>query len=310
MFKKTFCHLITLAFVICSASALYLSASAQGAPVNAGYPNDMKPGSVLFFNRYTSNANNPQQGDTQINITNTSQTLAIDIHLFFVDGSSCSIADAFISLTPNGTTSFLISEFDPGVQGYLVAVAVADGPTQFNFLIGDEYIRETDGRTANLGAVAIAKRSAGGVESNQEGALLRFNGIEYEQLPATVALSSFNSQTSDSTLVHLYSPTSNLIIGNPVSTNVFTLVYDDVERSFSTTVNLVCYRSFTLGILRISGGSLNAIVPTGRTGWVRFQGGSRPLLGASLQRGPVFVGGHNLHTVTLLSSYTITVPSF
>ena len=310
MFKKNIHNLMTFAFAICAAVAFSTPASAQ-YPIGNSHLSDMKPGSVLFFNRYTSNANNPQQGDTQINITNTSQNEAVSIHLFLVDGSSCSIADAIISLTANGTTSFLMSDFDPGVQGYIVAVAVADGPTRFNFLIGDEYIKESDGRTANLGAVAFAKRSPGSVIATDEGtATLFFNDVDYERLPASVALSSFNSQTTDNTLVHLYSPSSNLVIGAPTTATVFTLVYDDAERPFSTTVSTVCYRTFTLSTLRVSGGSVNAIIPAGRTGWIRFAGGGRPLLGASIQRGPVFVGGHNLHALTLLSSYAITVPSF
>jgi len=313
MTQQIFRRLTNLAFAV-SAVALFGSvALAQTYPIGASHLSDIKPGSVLFYNKYTSNPSNPQQGDTQINITNTNQNSAVDIHLFLVDGSTCSIADSFVSLTANQTTSFLMSDFDPGVTGYLVAVAVAGGaPTQFNWLIGDEYIRESETRVANLAAVSIAKVSPNDVISNGDGtASLIFNGVEYERLPATVALSSFNSQTDANTQVNIYVPSSNLIVGAaPSSTTIFTLVYDDTERVFSTTTRVVCYTTLQLTSLRVAGGSLNTIVPTGRTGWIRFNGGSRPLLGASVQTGPVFSGGHNLHALTLLPTYTILVPDF
>ena len=147
MTQQIFRRLINMAFAI---GALTLFSSVAFAQ----FPNDMKPGSVLFFNKYTSNPSNPQQGDTQVNITNTNQNSEVAIHLFLVDGGTCSVADSFVLLTANQTTSFLLSDFDPGIQGYIVAVAVSGGlPTQFNWLIGDEYIHDTDGRLANLGAV-------------------------------------------------------------------------------------------------------------------------------------------------------------
>ena len=83
-----------------------------------------------------------------------------------------------------------------------------------------------------------------------------------------------------------------------------------MERVFSTTTRVICYSTFQLSILRIAGGNINNIVPSGRTGWVRFNGNGRPLLGASIQRGPVFAGGHNLHTLSLLNTYTIQIPAF
>jgi hypothetical protein len=216
-------------------------------------------------------------------------------------------------LTANQTTSFLASDFDPGIQGYIVAVAVSGGlPTQFNWLIGDEYIHEIDGRLANLAAVAIARVSPDdGVPTADGVASLVFDGVDYERLPASVGLSSFNSQATDNTQVNLYVPSPNLLVGSaPSSTSVFTLVYDDTERVFSTTTRLVCYTTLQLGSLRIAGGNINSIVPSGRTGWIRFNGGGKPLLGASIQRGSVFSGGHNLHTLSLLSSYTILIPAF
>jgi len=41
------------------------------------------------------------------------------VHLFFVDGATCSIADSLVCLTPNQTASFLASDIDPGTTGYI-----------------------------------------------------------------------------------------------------------------------------------------------------------------------------------------------
>lgn len=313
MAQQMFRRLINLALIISALALVSTAALAQSYPLGSSHLSDIKPGSVLFFNRYTSNPSNPQQGDTQINLTNTSQNLDTTVHLFLVDGSTCSVADSFVSLTPNQTTSFLMSDFDPGVQGYVVAVAVNGGlPTQFNWLIGDEYIRETDGRAYNLPAISIAKRSAGDIESDGNStAVMTFNGVEYEQLPASAAVSSFNSQATDSTQLLVYIPSPNLIIGATLTTNsIFTLIYDDTERVFSTNVRVVCYGTINLSSLRIAGGAISTIIPAGRTGWIRFNGGGRPVLGATVQRGPVFTGGHNFHTLTTLSSYQIAIPAF
>ena len=283
-------------------------------PVNS-VMSDIKPGSVLFFPKYTSNPSSPQSGDTQINITNTSATTGVALHLFAIDGSTCSVADSFVGLTPNQTASFLVSDFDPGITGYMVVLVIGnDGPGQFNFLIGSEYIRESDGRSAFLPAYTVARISnVPSVLDANGNAILAFNGTEYERLPNVLALDSFNSQTTDNTQVNILSPGNNLINGDsPGSNSLFTLVYDDAEHAFSTSVRVVCYNTFNLTSLRVTGGSggINSVVPTGRTGWVRFSTNSRPIMGAMLSRGPVFTGGHNLHILGVMNSYSITVPNF
>lgn len=312
MTQQTFRRLINFLFAL-GALTLFSSVALAQYPIGNSHLSDMKPGSVLFFNKYTSDPGNPQQSDTQINITNTSQNDDADIHLFLVDGSTCSIADSFVGLTKNQTTSFLVSDFDPGVTGYIVAVAVSGGtPTRFNWLIGDEYIRENDGRQANLAAVAIAKRSPGDVTTSGDGtASLIFNDAEYERLPNSVALSNFNSQVTDNTQVNIYIPSPSLIGSEaPSASTIFTIVYDDIENPFSTSIRIVCYTTFQLRNLRVAGGNINTIVPADRNGWIRFNGNGSALLGASIQRGPVFMGGHNLHALTLAPSYTIVVPAF
>lgn len=306
MTQQVFWSPIKPALIIIALLLLSTAAFAQG-PINIS---DMRPGSVLFFNRYTSNANNAQLGDTQINITNVNQGESAAIHLFFVDGSTCTVADFGLSLTPNQTMSFLMSDYDPGVQGYIVAVATdGSAPTQFNYLIGTAFIRENDGKQAVLQAISLVKLSPGSVDTNDDGNnVLRFNGSEYERLPSALAVTNFNSETSTSNLLIIYSPSRDLIFGSAEAVSIFTLLFDDSERSISGGFTVRCYRADTLSVI-FSRGGINRHIPAGRTGWIKLNATSRPLLGSLISRGPVFAGGYNLSAVTLLSSYEIAIPS-
>lgn len=311
MIQKLFRCLTHSAFVVCAVALMSAAAFAQ-YPIGQSSIGDMKPGSVLFFSRYTSNPVNPAMGDTQINITNVNQNSGINVHLFLVDGASCSIADSFVGLTQNQTASFLVSDFDPGISGYIVAVATGGGgPTQFNSLIGSEFIRENNGITAYLQAMTVAKRSAGDVLPDAEGqTILKFDGVDYEQLPSALAVATFNSQTVDSNYLSIFSPSNNLVIGGVVNTNVFTLLYNDAEVAISSSFTVSCYRYESFLSLFNRGGGINRHVPSGRTGWIRMTASGRPILGSVFGKGPVFVGGHNLHALQLLGSYSIVVPFF
>lgn len=269
-------------------------------------PNDIKPGSVLFFNRYTSSSSDPSLEDTQINITNTHPTQAVTLHLFAIEGNSCSVADSFLSLTPNQTAQFFASDFDPGVQGYLVAVAFSGfTPRQFNFLTGTAYIWQADGRQADLPAVAVQKLN-GAVSDNGDGTVnLNFDGSNYGRLPGTVALSNFNSQVTDNTSLYMYSP-RNLFIGDNATINVFALVYNEVEVPGSTSFSIRCYTEVRLRNLRVIG-TINGFIPAGSVGWIKMSA-SRPLLGASLSSNGQFAGGRNLTCLSLFPSWTVVVP--
>jgi hypothetical protein len=306
MTQRSFRRLANLLFVLAALAFFNSLASAQNSL------GDLRPGSVLFFNRYTSNPNSPQQNDTQINITNTNPDEPATIHLFFVDGATCSIADFILSLTPSQTVSFLMSDLDPGISGYMVAVAT-DGsvPTQFNWLIGSAFIREGDGRQATLPAITVAKLSPGPIDPLDDGTYsLFFNGADYERLPNALAATSFNSGTTDSNNLIVYSPTSDLTTGSTSSTNIFSLVYDDQENSLSSSFSVHCYRADNFSTLFNRNGGINRHVPAGRSGWIKLSTTGRPLLGSVISSGPVFSGGYNLPAVSSLSSFVMKIPVF
>src|SRR6185369_2279008 len=155
--SRKLAHALLALFALVIMSSFALAADPGLALPASSEVSDQKQGSVLVYNSYTSGATSGNTQNTRINITNTSTASSVSVHLFFVS-DGCSIADSFICLTATQTATFLASDVDPGVSGYIVAVATdANGcPRAFNWLIGDEYIKFTTGHAANLGAEAFA----------------------------------------------------------------------------------------------------------------------------------------------------------
>ncbi|HKE03114.1 MAG TPA: hypothetical protein VKE91_03595, partial [Blastocatellia bacterium] len=133
-----------------SCAGLAVSANAQNIPGLPGGAavaaqglgvSENKLGSVLFFNYYTSDAASSQV-DSRVNITNVNSVQDVVVHIFFVDSVTCNIADSFLCLTGNQTSSFATSDIDPNVTGYIVVVAVDSlgRPASFNYLAGDELV--------------------------------------------------------------------------------------------------------------------------------------------------------------------------
>ncbi len=287
---------------------------------------DQKEGSVLFYPIYTSDATNSNSQNTRLNITNTSGTEKVTVHLFAVDGASCAVLDAFLCLTPNQTSSFLASDFDPGNTGYLIAVAVDDNngiPRAFNELIGDEYVKFSSGHQANLSAVAIASSMIfpAGPNPNVTTATLRFDGMNYNRLPRILVADSIGSRAEgNSTMLVVNRIGGDMTTSGALIGNLNGQLYDDAENSFSFTANVAsCQlrrlldntfpRTFT---------PFDRVLPAGRTGWMKFWTvNDTALLGAQINFNPnasssagAFNQGHNLHHLTLTDAVTLVIPVF
>jgi len=285
--------------------------------------NDQKPGSVLIFNIYTSSTNANQQ-NTRINLTNTNTNLSSFVHLFFVDGTSCSVADSILCLTPNQTTSFLASDLDPGSTGYIVAIAI-DGngcPTNFNYLIGDEYVKFATGHAANLGAESISA-IAGGLplcDSNSVTATLAFDGVSYNVVPRVLAVDNIPSRADgNDTLLILNRIGGNLATGPNTLGTIFGLLYDDSESvlSFSVTGSCQLRNSLSSTFPRTTP-RFEQFIPSGRSGWMRlFSQSDIGITGAAINfnanagtSAGAFNQGHNLHALTSTSTATYSIPVF
>src|SRR5262249_12295218 len=246
---------------------------------------------------------------------------------FFVDGSNCSVADSFICLTQNQTASFLASDVDPGVSGYIVAIATfsSGDPVRFNFLIGDEYVKYATGHQANLGAIAFSKLTDANVESTDGSlAAIFFDGLilagSYNRTARVVADDNIPSRADgNDTLLILNRVGGNLAIGAATLGPLFGILYDDAETAASFTFSGGCqFRSSINNTFPRTAPRVETFIPKGRTGWMKIYSLSDVgILGAAINMNTnadasagAFNGGHNLHHLTLSAAANLTIPIF
>ncbi|HWQ36072.1 MAG TPA: S8 family serine peptidase [Blastocatellia bacterium] len=294
-------------------------------PATSGL-SDQRAGSVLVYNIYTSSISNPAQENTRINLTNISAQEAATVHIFFVDGRSCSVADSLICLSPNQTAMILASDVDPGVTGYIIAVAVDSDtglPRAFNCLIGDEYVKFSSGHTANLGAEAIPALMIypAGANPNVDTATLRFDGMNYAMLPRVLAVDSLPSQVDgNSTLLIVDRIGGDLRSSLDPLGPMFAILYDELEHPFSFQFTGSCQflSVFNNTSFPRTTPRLNQILPAGAVGWMRFRTvADAAMLGAVINFNRsagasqnAYNQGHNLHKLTLTGAASLTVPVF
>lgn len=292
-----------------------------GQPIQPGVaPGDQFSGSVLAFPVYTSSASSPQSQNTRITITNAEPARAVFVHLFFVS-EACAVADSFICLTAQQTTHFLASDIDPGTTGYLIAVATDNTgcPANFNFLIGSEFVKFASGHSANLPAQAFA--ALPGWQACATGAMsatIQFDGVRYSQAARTVAISNLSSRgDGNETVIFVNRLGGDFRTGASTVGTISGLLYDDAENVVSLTRSGGCQLRMELtSCFPCPGPRLEQFIPPGRTGWLRlFSQSDVGLFGASIvvnsntrSTANAFNQGHNLHTLTLTNSATITVP--
>jgi uncharacterized repeat protein (TIGR01451 family) len=282
---------------------------------------DQRPGSILIFPLYISDAASPNSQNTRISITNIDTSRPAYLHLFFIDGSTCSVADNFLCLTANQTSSFLVSDLDPGVAGYLIVVAVDSSgcPTKFNFLIGDEYVKLASGHAANLGAEAVVAINPPSCSTSTNTAPIRFDGNEYSLLGRVIVADNIPSVADgNSTLLVIDRIGGDLTSSATTIGALFGILYNDAENAFSFSVTqgscqlrTVLSQNFPRTTPRFPD-----VVPAGRTGWMKFwintPSNEAALIGATINANPNssgYNGGHNLHKLTL-GSATLTIPLY
>ena len=190
-------------------------------PVNQIEVSDQKPGSVLVYPYYTSNAQT--RADTRITLTNLMGTLnavpgglgngGIFVHIFFLRGSDCQQSDLYVCLTKGASISFKTSDQDPETTGYIIAVAVdMNGlPISWNALIGNAFVSAGD-NVGNYGAEAFAAISPAGTPTTSASfaagpatAVLGFNaGVDID--PTAAVFISGYDRGADQFAVEIQSP--------------------------------------------------------------------------------------------------------
>lgn len=281
---------------------------------------DQKPGSVLFFNRYTSNASNAAREDTTINLTNTNPTTTAYVRFFLINGATCQPTELQICLAPRETVSYLMSDLDPGVKGYIIAIAtnLQGEPIQFNWMTGNSIIKQpasniTGSYSAFLSAVAIAKRKEGKVANTNGLAELVFDDVNYDRLPGQIAFDSVPSQAgaTNSTVLAIYRPITDLS-GLTTSTSIQVTGWGQNNQgqvaTSNGTLSSACYSDVLMGTFRLQPTPISQLLPSRTTGW--FAASSTdllPLLGAQFNSGE-FNGGSNARPLSFTTEYKIKIP--
>jgi hypothetical protein len=312
----TICFLLALPVM----SATALAQSPPGAPIPKDSAlSDQKAGSVLIFNLYASSATAPENEDTRISITNTSADSAVVVRLIFVNGASGEVSNKFACLASSQTTTVFASNLDPGVTGYLIAVAVErqfGTPIGFNYLIGQADVKLASGHAARLNAVAIA--ALFGYISSQtpeDGAQLNFDGVSYNRIPRTLTLTGIPGYNDGNyTLLVINRLGGDLRKGGMATIgSVSGNIYDPVSNPFPFTFTAGCQvRGILSDIFPRMAPHFPQIIFPGTTGWMRFwsnsqddsfSSGGRGVLGAAITFNSIpnraFNGGVNLNAETL-----------
>lgn len=301
-------------------------ATAPGILPSSTEAGEGRAGSVLIYNFYTSDPVRPSQQNTRLSLTNTDSTRDVAVHLFFIDGSTCSISDRYVCLTASQTFSFLATDIDPGTTGFLIAVAtdLATGcPINFNLLIGHAQVKMTDGYAANLPAIGVAA-IAGGLPFCNPSSLtstLAFDGVSYSRLGRVLAASSLSSRIDGNrTLLVLNRIGGDLQNSVPPVGSIFGVLFDDAEvgRSFSFAAPTCQFRQELSNSFPRTNPPYETVISAGRAGWMKLWAtADTALTGVILNRNPLsqsqgsaFEHGRNLHHLTLSSGASITIPIF
>lgn len=330
--SRIYSHVFSVWVLLLLAVSARAADPGQGVPANSAV-SDQKAGSILVYNVYTSSITSFLMQNSRISVTNTSDSVPAFVHLFFVDGASCSVADSYACLTPNQTISFLASDLDPGITGYLVVVAVNQQgcPVKHNFLIGDVYVKFASGHTGNLAAVSIAAQfeSFTACTASSNTATMVFDSPatpnSYNYLPRTVAISNIADRaTGNDMLLILNRVGGNLGTGIGGLGSLFGILYDDGENGFSYTFSASScqFRSSLSNNFPRTSPRFETIITAGRSGWSKINADNPNfgLFGATFNSNPntaaaanAFNGAHNLHVMTLNntgSAVSLTIPVF
>jgi hypothetical protein len=214
-----------------------------------------------------------------------------------------------------------MSDLDPGVRGYIVAVATNQmgEPAQFNWLTGNTIVRQPSATiggyfTYLLNAIAIAKRKEGEVKANMgTTAELIFDDVNYDRLPLQSAFDGVRSQVNaaNSTALALYRPLPDLSAGTAnASIQLTAWGRNDANQVTNTagSVTTACYADFPVSQLRLQPLTVAQLLPSGATAWFAVStSDQQPLMGAMFNSGQ-FNGGGNARALSYAAEYRIKVP--
>ncbi len=284
---------------------------------------DHKIGSILIYNYYTSDVSQPASKNTQIKLTNTSDTAEVTVRMSLIDGQTGNISIVFFCLAANQTINFLASEYDPSVTGYIIAVAVdkiTGCPVKANVLMGGAYVKLPTGHSANLSAVAVSAIAATPATCTVGGttATINFDGVAYSRLPRLLAIDNLSSlKDGNNSILVLNRVGGNLISSAPSIGAVSGKIYDAgrIAEDFNFTASTPqSSNTFSANFPRIGPKKLDLFIPSGQSGWMKVGADSNiGLTGVLFNFNAVrsqyaYNGGNNLQAVTLAGAVTLDIP--
>ena len=289
---------------------------------------DQKAGSLLVYPFYTSRAQDKR--DTRVSISNIGPQ-AVTVHMFMLDGSSCSQADQFVCLTPNASIAFKASELDPEVTGWVMAVAVDNltgYPITANSLIGNALVSDGD-YVGNYGAEAFwSKGDPSTINPATSGAFgtatLNFNGGDttapavggYDFLPSQFAVELQSTNDSTGQKLVTVGMVGDITLGSPKGAGQVGIgqIYNGNEKpfgSFSKILNDGCQATAVISasVPRVPLGMMY-LIPAGQVGTMKFfTGGGVGLLLTPKTLGNKWNGIRSLHKISTVSK-TLIIPVF
>lgn len=303
---------------------------------------DQKPASLLVFPYYNTQLVGATQNNARIAITNTHESQQVFVHMFFLEGASCTPSDFFICLTANGGITMFANDIDPNNVGYILAVAV-DGLTGFpiahNALIGNAFINAVIGTDLYIGNYSAEGFAAFGAPSTNAGgvATLNFNGgpttnpptAGYDLIPNQFAIQIQNATvapgqrivmaglTGDMTIPDPNNPNNSSVTGAGQSGTGRVISEGEIPYSFTRFLLQGCQ---SIGLITTTSPRLAAplatIIPATQTGQMRI--GVTAAVGlimtpqsTNLAAQRQYIGIRTLHKVGLApATTTLVIPTF
>jgi hypothetical protein len=205
----------------------------------------------------------------------------------------------------------------------MVAVNGVTGcPENFNFLVGDGFVKLASGLHGNYGAEAIAAIAAepATCDDAAQTAVIRFDGQSYNLVPNVLALDNFPAiDDGYTTRIWVSRTGGNLLVSGSSIGGLFGQLFNDAETGLSFTLTGGCQRAFTINDTDLRTAPRPSLhVPANSSGWIKFWPINEVGIFAfaiSAKAGladvpNAFVGGRNLHKLRYARFDAYTVPVF
>jgi hypothetical protein len=294
---------------------------AVGEPVPPSEAAHGSKGSILVFNLYSSISLSPDSENTRITISNLHLTQRATLHLFFVDKSGSS-ADTFVCIGAASSTTFLASHVDPGVRGYMIAIAVdaaTGSPMSFNYLTGKEDIWLASGHNApDVRADSFQALYPEGTSLPINGitATINFDGVSYNRAARTLLLTDVpNPADGNDTLLVFHRIGGDLSAGVSPIGGFRGILYPKREPEsftpFTATTTRAQFFSALSDAFPLTTPSFAQLLSGGKDWRMVFHASHElGLAGLALNRGPAKLNKNLLAPLALTRAASLTVPTY